>query len=138
MWLISCLLSWLQMSEDIDLQSSMSHLHVAWFGFQHVDQPVSYELAVGTAPGNDDVVGFKHVGALSKRITNLALQPFKVVCVIEIVRRECVCASVWIRACSVLVCVCYLCDCVRVSECGHKCIFERICIRQLAHVNVRW
>ncbi|KAK2183533.1 hypothetical protein NP493_308g03123 [Ridgeia piscesae] len=65
------------MSEDIDLQSSMSHLHVAWFGFQHVDQPVSYELAVGTAPGNDDVVGFKHVGALSKRITNLALQPFK-------------------------------------------------------------
>lgn len=66
------------MSEDIDHQSSESHLHIVWFGFQHVDQTISYELAVGTRPGSDDVDGFKRVDSLSKMVTHLALEPFKV------------------------------------------------------------
>ena len=68
----------LQMSEDIDHQASVSRLHVAWYGFHHVDQPVRYELGVGTAPGRDDVVGFVDVDSSSKLLTNLVLQPFEV------------------------------------------------------------
>jgi len=66
------------MSEDIDYQTSVSRLHLAWFSFHHVDQPVSYELAIGTAPGKNDVVEFVDVDGSSKLMTNLALQPFKV------------------------------------------------------------
>ena len=68
----------LQLTEDIDHQSSQSQLHITWYGFQHVDQPTSYRLAVGTRPGNDDVVGFVDVDGSSGLLTNLALQPFKV------------------------------------------------------------
>ena len=66
------------MSEDIDHQSSDSRLHIAWYGFQHVDQTISYQLAVGTRPGADDIDRFKVVGRLSKMVTHLVLEPFKV------------------------------------------------------------
>ncbi|KAI0242789.1 hypothetical protein LSAT2_011095 [Lamellibrachia satsuma] len=67
-----------QFSEDIDHQSSQSRLHIAWYGFQHFDQTISYQLAVGTRPGQDDVIGFKDVSTPSMMLTNLKLQPFKI------------------------------------------------------------
>ena len=68
-----------QLSEDIDHQSSESRLHIAWYGFQHVDQTISYQLAVGTRQGADDVDPFNDVGTFSKLVTNLVLEPYKVV-----------------------------------------------------------
>ena len=71
-------------------------MHIAWYGFYHADQTITYELGVGTRPGADDVYGFKEVSldekekaaqtvfsrlavdTLSKMVTTVTLRPFKV------------------------------------------------------------
>lgn len=52
---------------------------MAWFGFHHVDQTISYQLAIGSNPGDEDVVNFTDVGESSHMFSGLTLQPFKVV-----------------------------------------------------------
>ena len=51
---------------------------MTWYGFEHVDQTISYQLAVGTVPGSDDVIAFADVGLSNKLLTNLTLEPFTV------------------------------------------------------------
>ncbi|KAK2158684.1 hypothetical protein NP493_1763g00001 [Ridgeia piscesae] len=65
------------LSEDIDHQSNQSHLHITWHDFHHFDQTINYQLAVGTDPGIEDVVGFTDVAGPSHMLTGLTLQPFQ-------------------------------------------------------------
>ncbi|XP_070564494.1 uncharacterized protein [Ptychodera flava] len=47
---------------DIDFQSVSTELHSRWHGFAHPYQDVSYEIAVGSSPGDDNIVKFTNVG----------------------------------------------------------------------------
>ncbi|KAK2161993.1 hypothetical protein NP493_1549g00025 [Ridgeia piscesae] len=65
------------LSEDIDHQSNPTQLHITWHDFHHFDQTINYQLAVGTDPGIEDVVGFTDVAGPSHMLTGLTLQPFQ-------------------------------------------------------------
>jgi len=85
-------------------------LHIAWYGFHHADQAITYELGVGMTQGADDVYGFKEVGfdekdkaaqtvfsrlavdTLSKMVTTVTLQPFTV----QAVKINCIANSIHI------------------------------------------
>ncbi|XP_033124572.1 uncharacterized protein LOC117122905, partial [Anneissia japonica] len=65
---------------DIDCQSEKDAIAVYWYGFQNVHDEVSYQVAVGSTPGNSDVTkGLVDVGSDDfVEIRNLDLSDFKV------------------------------------------------------------
>ncbi|KAI0232203.1 hypothetical protein LSAT2_017453, partial [Lamellibrachia satsuma] len=65
------------LSEDIDHQANQSQLQVAWHSFHHIDQVITYQLALGTKPGYEDISSYIDVTAPSQTLTDLVLQPFK-------------------------------------------------------------
>ncbi|XP_066300827.1 uncharacterized protein [Branchiostoma lanceolatum] len=52
---------WLQV-EDADSQINNTALAVRWSGFSHAHLDVSYDVGVGSTPGDDDVVRFSSLG----------------------------------------------------------------------------
>uniref|UniRef100_A0ABM0M5T3 Uncharacterized protein LOC102801709 n=1 Tax=Saccoglossus kowalevskii TaxID=10224 RepID=A0ABM0M5T3_SACKO len=64
---------------DIDFQTSRTSLHIRWSGFSHPYLDVRYEAALGTTPGEEDVVGFKaaDVGHTYLDFNGLNLENFK-------------------------------------------------------------
>ncbi|XP_078664145.1 uncharacterized protein LOC144907216 [Branchiostoma floridae x Branchiostoma belcheri] len=52
---------WLQ-AEDADFQVNNTVLAVRWSGFSHAHLDISYDVGVGSAPGDDDIVPFVSQG----------------------------------------------------------------------------
>ena len=48
-----------------------------WYGFEHPYEDVTYQFAIGTTPGTDDVTGFMDIGSVTEHTQSglsLALQ----------------------------------------------------------------
>ncbi|XP_066263995.1 uncharacterized protein [Branchiostoma lanceolatum] len=63
--------------EDIDAQTGTRVLSARWFGFSDDPAAVTYEVAVGTSSGAQDVRPFTPVSSTAFTITGLALQYFQ-------------------------------------------------------------
>ncbi|XP_035661568.1 uncharacterized protein LOC118405866 [Branchiostoma floridae] len=63
--------------EDIDSQTDNGVLHARWFGFSHDPTAVTYEVAVGTTSGAEDVRAFTAAAGTTASITGLTLEYFQ-------------------------------------------------------------
>ncbi|XP_078621331.1 uncharacterized protein LOC144887808 [Branchiostoma floridae x Branchiostoma japonicum] len=63
--------------EDIDSQTDTGVLHARWFGFSHDPTAVTYEVAVGTTSGAEDVRAFTAAAGTTASITGLTLHYFQ-------------------------------------------------------------
>nr|XP_006820035.1 PREDICTED: uncharacterized protein LOC102804825 [Saccoglossus kowalevskii] len=59
---------------DVDYQSTANEIHSKWYGFARPNQIVTYELAIGTSPGDTDISDFIYLGTQTEHSTfNLEL-----------------------------------------------------------------
>ncbi|XP_078701246.1 uncharacterized protein LOC144927586 [Branchiostoma floridae x Branchiostoma belcheri] len=63
--------------EDVDAQTDTGALSARWFGFSEDPAAVTYEVAVGTTAGGQDVQAFTAAAGTDVSITGLSLQYFQ-------------------------------------------------------------
>ncbi|XP_078700910.1 uncharacterized protein LOC144927390 [Branchiostoma floridae x Branchiostoma belcheri] len=63
--------------EDVDAQTDTGVLSARWFGFSQDPAAVTYEVAVGTTAGGQDVQAFTAAAGTDVSITGLSLQYFQ-------------------------------------------------------------
>ena len=64
-------------NEDVDVCTDTAEWSARWYGFSHPSHPVSYHVAIGTSPSDDDVIPFESVGQRqmwSSQLANDTLQ----------------------------------------------------------------